>query len=126
MKIILSIGIVAASLIIGCAANQAKPLSFTDLQIDYMATERCLYKEGILTRESLTQRLKRDSSKDQNGFMNPIIESSQQGITKEQNERVMKAIKSTNCQKGVLAWAVVELPEDKAAEFVMLYMTSKD
>ena len=127
MKTILSIGIVAASLITGCTVNQSKPLSFTELQIDYVATSRCLYKEGILTREQLTQRMERDSSNDPNGFMDPIVKSSQQGtLTRAQNERVMKAIESIDCPNRVLSWAAIELPEDKAAEFVMIYMADKD
>ena len=69
--------------------------------------------------------MKRGSSNDPDGFMIPIIESSKQGITKEQNERVRQAIESADCQNRVLAWAATELPEDKSVEFIMLYMTNK-
>ena len=126
MKPRLLLTIFAGVLITGCSTTQAETLSFTEDQIDYVATSRCLYKEGILTRDQLNQRMKRDASNDPNGFMDPIVKSSLQGMTQEQNQEVIQAIEETDCKNRVLAWAVVELPEDKAAEFVMIYMANKE
>ncbi len=126
MKPRLLLTIFAGVLITGCSTTQAETLSFAEDQIDYVATSRCLYKEGILTRDQLNQRMKRDASNDPNGFMDPIVKSSLQGMTQEQNQEVRQAIEETDCKNRVLAWAVVELPEGKAAEFVMIYMANKE
>ena len=123
---LLTAGFAAAALISGCAVTQSRPIALTDNQINYVATSRCLYKEGVLTREQLERRMERDYSNDPDGFMRPIIESSKQGITEEQNERVKQAIETTDCQNRVLAWAAVELPPSEVTEFIMLYMAGRD
>ena len=100
--------------------------SLSENQINYVATSRCLYKEGILTRDQLTQRMERDASNDSNGFMEPIVKSSLQGLTQLQNQEVVQAIEETDCKNRVVAWAAVELPEDKAVEFLMMYVANKE
>ena len=109
-----------------CSTTQAEVLSFTEKQIDYVATSRYHYKERMPTRDQLTKRMKRDTSNNPNIFMDPIVKSSLQGMTQEQNQEVIQAIEETDCKNRVLAWAAVELPEDKAAEYVMIYIVNKE
>ena len=70
--------------------------------------------------------MERDASNDSNGFMEPIVKSSLQGLTQLQNQEVVQAIEETDCKNRVVAWAAVELPEDKAVEFLMMYVANKE
>ena len=126
MKPRLWLTIISGVLITGCTITQAEALSFTENQIDHVATSRGLYKEGVPTKDQLIQQMKRDASSKPNSFMDPIVKSSLQGMTQEQNQKAIRAIEETDCKNRVLAWAAVELPEDKAAEYVMIYIVNKE
>jgi Na+-translocating ferredoxin:NAD+ oxidoreductase RnfG subunit len=126
IKPILSLACTLATLISGCSKIKAEVSSFTEDQINYLATSRCLYHKGILTQARLTERMKRHASNDPNGFIDPIIKSSIHGMSQEQDKRVLQAIEEKDCQKRVLDWAVIEFPVDNAAELMNLYMAKKD
>lgn len=109
-----------------CSTTQAEVLSFTEIKIDYVATSRYHYKESMPTRDQLTKRMKRDTSNNPNIFMDPIVKSSLQGMTQEQNQKAIRAIEETDYKNRALAWAAIEFPEDKSTEFVMIYIANKE
>lgn len=86
-----------------CSTTQAEVLSFTENQIDYVVTSRYHHKEGISTRDQLTKRMKRDASNNPNSFMDPIVKSSLQEMTQEQNQKAIRALKKTDYKNRVLA-----------------------
>jgi hypothetical protein len=47
--------------------------------------------------------MKRDASSKPNSFMDPIVKSSLQGMTQEQNQKAIRAIEETDCKNRVLA-----------------------
>lgn len=98
MKSKLLLTIIAGVLITDCSTTQAEALSFAENQIDYVATSRYLYKEGISTRDQLAKRMKRDTSNNPNSFMDPIVKSSLQGMTQEKNQKAIRAIEETDCK----------------------------
>lgn len=96
MKSKLLLTIIAGVLITDCSTTQAEALSFAENQIDYVATSRHLYKEGISTRDQLAKRMKRDASNNPNSLKDPIVKSSLQEMTQEQNHKAIRAIEETD------------------------------
>lgn len=106
----------------GCSIS-SRPVELNDGQINYIATNRCLYMEGVLSREQLQNRAQRDAkSNDPEGWMEPIVETLSGGLTKEQDERVLGAIEEIDCQNRILSWIAVELPEEEGITLAVQLM----
>jgi len=108
-------GLIAACITIavaGCSLSSSS-VELNDGQIGYLATSRCLYMEGVLSRGQLEYRVHRDAKNDPDGFMDPILETLSSGLTEEQNERVSDAIEEIGCKDRILAWIATELPEEE-------------
>jgi len=119
------IGVSAFCVIItmaGCSMSNP-PVELNDGQINYLATNRCLYMEGVLSREQLQNRIQRDAKyNNPEGWMNPIVGTMSSGLAKEQNQRVLGAIEEVDCHNRILAWILTELPEDEGTALIMQLM----
>ena len=58
--------------------------------------------------------------------MDPIVKSSLQEMTQEQNQKAIRATEETDYKNRALAWAAIELPEDKSTESMMIYIANKE